>query len=120
METGQLIEIEGSELDKELTFEVSKDVKVTTKITFRKGDVIEKLIKRIVDLENKINKDEKFYILNDKEAEMKIQDLIKRFKLQKRTNINMIDINNELNIPIEQIEKIMSELEEKKIVLQNE
>ena len=54
MENSQLIGFQDSELDKELTFEVSKDVKVTTKITFRKGDVIDHLTSRIKNLENEV------------------------------------------------------------------
>ncbi|MEK6891466.1 MAG: hypothetical protein AABX03_05005 [Nanoarchaeota archaeon] len=59
-------------------------------------------------------------ILSDEEAKMQIQDLIKRFKLQGLKNIDVIDITNKLNIPIAQVEKIMSELEKEKVILQNE
>ena len=63
---------------------------------------------------------QKVCFFEDKEAKMQIKDLINRFKLQNRENVDVIDINYELNLPIEQVEKIMTELEKEKVVLQNE
>ncbi len=51
---------------------------------------------------------------------MRIESLIKILKSQNIKNIDMIDITNELNLPIEQVEKIMTKLEKEKIVIKNE
>lgn len=50
-----LLSLQETELDKDFTFEVSKDVKVTAKITYKKGDVIEMLTTRIRKLETEVN-----------------------------------------------------------------
>jgi len=52
----EIFQLQESELDKELIYEVSKDIKITTKLTFRKGDIIEQLMNKIQMLENDINK----------------------------------------------------------------
>ena len=74
MENSQLIGFQDSELDKELTFEVSKDVKVTTKITFRKGDVIDHLTSRIKELEKKVNTLNKNNVIISEDALTKLWD----------------------------------------------
>lgn len=45
-----------TELDEELTFEFSKDIKVTTKMNYKKGDVIETLIEKIKLLEKEVSR----------------------------------------------------------------
>lgn len=43
------------ELDKDISFEVTKDVKVTTHVTYKKEEIIENLVNRIKHLESQIN-----------------------------------------------------------------
>lgn len=74
MENSQLIGFQDSELDRELTFEVSKDVKVTTKITFRKGDIIDQLISRIKELEKRVNILNKSNVIVSEDALTKLWD----------------------------------------------
>ncbi len=50
MENKGIMTIQDSELDKELIFEKQ----VITRVTFRKGDVIDQLMSRIKNLENKV------------------------------------------------------------------
>lgn len=74
MENSQLMGFQDSELDKELTFEISKDVKITTKITFRKGDVIDQLTNRIKELERKVNTLNKNNVTISEDALTKLWD----------------------------------------------
>lgn len=48
----EIFQLQESELYKEVIYEVSKDLKITTKLTFRKGDLIEQLMEKIQKLEN--------------------------------------------------------------------
>lgn len=119
MQTETQIYEEDDNLEQEIVF----DRQVVTRYRY-KGSA-KPLLEQINYLKEEIEKlkqgkIQKICILNDKEAKIKIQDLIKRFKSQKRTDIDVIDITNELNITIEQVEKIMLELEKEKVVLQNE
>jgi len=43
-----------NELDQDISFEVTKNVKVTARVNYKKGDVIEGLINRIKHLESQI------------------------------------------------------------------
>lgn len=68
----------------------------------------------------KLNKVQRVCLISDEEAKVQIENLIKRLKSQNIKNIDMIDITNELNLPIEQVEKIMTKLEKENIIIQNE
>lgn len=57
--------------------------------------------------------------MDDKEAKVQIENLIKQFKSQNIENIDIIDITRNLNLPIEQVERIMAKLEKEKVILQN-
>ena len=50
-----IIEYPGAELDEEMTFEVSKNLKVTTRLKYKKGDVIHSLINEINNLKKELN-----------------------------------------------------------------
>ena len=50
-----VIEYPNEELDEELTFEVSKQMKVTTRVRYKKGDVIESLVNQIEGLKKEID-----------------------------------------------------------------
>jgi hypothetical protein len=50
-----VVEYPREELDEELTFEVSKHLKVTTKVKYKKGDVIESLVNEIENLKKEID-----------------------------------------------------------------
>lgn len=52
----EIFQLQESELNKEVIYEVSKDLKITTKLTFRKGDLIEQLMEKIQKLENDFKK----------------------------------------------------------------
>ncbi|MFH1376481.1 MAG: hypothetical protein ABIH25_02495 [Candidatus Woesearchaeota archaeon] len=83
------------------------------------------LIEEINNLKEEIEKlkqntIQKVCIVKEGEAKLRIKELIKKFKVQNRNNIDIIEITNELNLPIEQVEKIMIQLEKEKLVLQNE
>lgn len=43
-----------TEFEKDLTFEVSKNYTITTKVTYKKGDVIETLMKQINKLQQEV------------------------------------------------------------------
>ncbi|MCX6742063.1 MAG: hypothetical protein NTX24_02720 [Candidatus Pacearchaeota archaeon] len=43
-----------NEFEKDLTFEVSKNYTITTKVTYKKGDVMESLIKQIRKLQQEV------------------------------------------------------------------
>lgn len=118
METGIQIYEEDENLEQEIIF----DRQVVTRYRYRGSakpliDEINYLKEEIRKL--KQNKVQKVCFLEDDEAKIKIKNLIKEFKLQKKNSIDVIDIINELNLPIEQVERIMLELEKEKMVLQN-
>jgi len=56
MKSENLLILQESELDKDITFELSKDIKVTAKLMFKKEDIIEPLIARIKKLEDEVKK----------------------------------------------------------------
>lgn len=119
METGVQIYEEDENLEQEVIF----DKQVITRYRYRGS--AKPLIEEINYLKDEIKKlkqsrTQEVCVMDDKEAKMNIKDLIKRFKLQNIKNINVIDITSELNLPVEQVEKIMLELEKEKVVLQNE
>jgi len=68
----KILLVQDSELDKDITFEVSKDVKITTRLTFKKGDIIEQLIDRIKKLENEVERlnRQKTFIIEDSLKEL--------------------------------------------------
>jgi len=71
----QIIEFEdNTELDREMTFEVSEEIKVTTKIKYKKGDVIDRLVCEINSLKSEIEliKDKK--ILATRESLVNLWD----------------------------------------------
>ena len=43
-----------TEFEKDLTFEVSKNYIITTKVTYKKGDVIESLVRQINKLQREV------------------------------------------------------------------
>ncbi len=119
MESGIQIYEEDENLEQDVVF----DRQVVTRYRYRGSakpliDEINYLKEEIQKL--KLSKELQFCLISDKEAKMQIENLIKKFKSQNITNIDMIDITTELNLPIEQVEKIMNELEKEKRVKQNE
>lgn len=56
MNSEQKVILQTNEFDQDLTFEISKDVKVTTKLTYKKGDVVEYLVEKIKKLESEVNR----------------------------------------------------------------
>jgi len=64
--------LQETELDKDITFEVSKDIKITARLTFKKGDIIGQLVNRIKRLENEVEKlnKEKIFIIEDSLKEL--------------------------------------------------
>ena len=119
METGILVYEEDENLEQEVIF----DRQVVTRYRY-KGSA-KPLIDEINYLKDEIkklkqSKIQEICLINDKEAKVEIRDLIRKFKLRGVINIDMIDITHELNLPLEQVEKIMLELEKEKVVLQNE
>lgn len=119
METGIQIYEEDENLDQDIVF----DRQVVTRYRYKSSakllmDEINYLKEEIQKL--KLNKEQRIYLISEEEAKMQIESLIKKFKLQNIKNINMIDIITELNLPIEQVEKIMIGLEKEKRVEQNE
>ena len=118
METGIQIYEEDETLEQEVIF----DKQVVTRYRYKGSakpliDEINYLKEEIQKL--KLNKTQKICLVDDEEAEMQIEDLIKRFKLQNIKNIDIIDIISKLNLPIEQIEKIMIKLEKEKRIIEN-
>lgn len=118
METGIQIYEEDENLEQEVIF----DKQVITRYRYKGSakpliDEINYLKEEIQKL--KLNKTQKICLVDDEEAEMQIEDLIKRFKSQSIKNIDIIDIISKLNLPIEQIEKIMTKLEKEKRVIEN-
>ena len=69
-----MLTLQETELDKDITFEVSKDVKVTTRLTFRKDDVIEQLVNRIRKLENEVKRFSKDNLIISEDALTKLWD----------------------------------------------
>ena len=63
MEKNELCVIQTLDLDKDITFEFSKDVRMTTKVSFKKGDIIEQLLNRIDNLEKEVSKLDKQKII---------------------------------------------------------
>ncbi|MBU4069895.1 MAG: hypothetical protein KJ646_02845 [Nanoarchaeota archaeon] len=119
METGIQIYEEDDNLEQDIVF----DRQVVTRYRY-KGSA-KPLIEEINYLKEeiqklKLSKEQQLCLISDKEAKMQIESLIKKFKSQDIKNIDMIDIITELNLPIEQAEKIMVELEKEKRVKQNE
>ncbi|MBU2458747.1 MAG: hypothetical protein KKB29_00060 [Nanoarchaeota archaeon] len=108
------------EFDQEISFIVSEKLTINKRVTFKRDYVINSLIDKIKDLEKKINGISEIQIINDAEAEIRVKDLVNRFKSQDKKEIDMVDIVNELNLPLDQIEKIMLKLEKEMVVLQNE
>jgi hypothetical protein len=119
METGIQIYEEDENLEQEIVF----DRQVVTRYRYKGSakpliDEINYLKEEIQKL--KLNKIQQIYLVSDKEAKIEIVNLIKRFKSQNINNIDMIDIITELNLPVEQVDKIMFGLEKEKRVMQNE
>lgn len=46
--------ISETELDKDITFEISKEMRVTTKVTYNRGEIVGQLLDRIKRLEEKV------------------------------------------------------------------
>jgi len=116
-------EIQIQEENEDLRQEIVFDRQIITYYRYRGS--AKPLIDEINYLKEEIDKlkksnIQKVRLVDDKEAKIQIENLIKKFKSQKINNIDMIDITHELNIPIEQVEKIMAKLEEERVVLQNE
>ena len=61
-----------NDFEKDLTFEVSKNYTITTKVTYKKGDVIESLIKQINKLQQEVTalKDSSVNISSDVLSEL--------------------------------------------------
>ena len=119
METETQIYEENENLEQEIVF----DRQVVTRYSY-KGSA-KPLIGEINYLKEEIkklkqNNMQKIDIIDYENAKMQIKSLIKRFKSKEIKNIDMIDIISELNLPVEQVEKIMLELEKEKVILQNE
>lgn len=115
-------EVQIYEQDDNLEQEVVFD-KIVTR--YRYSGSAKPLINEINHLKEEIEKlkqerMQKLYILEDKEAKTRIKSLIEKFKSEGKDKIDIIDIINELNLPVEQVEKIMFELEKEKLVLQDE
>ena len=119
MEKGIQIYEEDEDLEQDIIF----DRQVVTRYRYKGSakpliDEINYLKEEIQKI--KLSKTQKVCLVGDEEAKMQIGNLIKKFKLQNIKNIDMIDIITELNLPIEQVEKIMVGLEKEKRVAQNE
>ena len=56
----------------------------------------------------------------DDEAKMRIQTLIKQMKEEGIKKIDMLDIITKLNLPVEQVEKVMTKLEKENLVIEEE
>ena len=60
------------------------------------------------------------WAIPDNEAKMRIRTLIKQMKEEGIKKIDMLDIITRLNLPVEQVEKIMTKLEEENLVKEEE
>ena len=58
--------------------------------------------------------------LTDEEAETEIRDLISDYHAEGKNGMNIINIYIKLNLPFEQINKIMSKLEKEGIVQESD
>lgn len=118
METEIQIYEENDNLAREIVF----DRQVITRYTYKGSakpliDEINYLKEEMQKL--KLSKGNKICLINDEEAKIQIGKLLTRFKTQNIKNIDVIDIIKELNLPVEQIERLMGKLEQEKKVLQN-
>jgi len=116
-------EIQIYEEDENLEQDIIFDRQVVTRYRYKGSakpliDEINYLKEEIQKL--KLSKTQKVCLVSDEEAKVQIGDLIKKFRSQNIKNIDIIDIINELNLPIEQIERITMGLEKEKIIMQNE
>jgi len=115
-------EIQVYEEDENLEQEIIFERQVITR--YRYKGFAKPLIDEINYLKEEIQKlklkgVQKVCLVNDEEAKMQIENMIKKFKLQGIMNIDVIDIINELNLPMEQVERLMTGLEKEKMVTQN-
>lgn len=118
METEVQIYEQDDNLEQEVVFD-----KIVTR--YRYSGSAKPLINEINHLKEEIEKlkqarMQRLCVIEDKEAKIRIKSLIEKFKSEGRDKIDIIDLINELNLPVEQVEKIMLELEKEKVVLQNE
>jgi len=71
----QILESEDSnELDRDMIFEVSEEIKVTTKIKYKKGDIIDRLVCEINSLKSEMKQIKNKTILATKESLVNLWD----------------------------------------------
>lgn len=101
-------------LSQEVSFETSKGHIVVTKLNYAEKDVIDMLFLELYNLRKEVSelkRINKIREVSDEDAAVEIKKYLKEQKCKGISKIYLLDLIDELRLPTEQIERIMSSLE---------